>query len=78
MHTLEGPETKGTDQGEYNSERPETRGTRESANQGRPHMHTHSPEESECLNLWVWGPLESWARGCPSAGQDGEELGYAA
>ena len=33
---------------------------------GRVHMaegpaRTHSPEEGECLNLWVQGLLESWA-----------------
>ena len=27
----------------------------ESTNQGRPTKHTHSPEEGECLNLWVQG-----------------------
>ena len=33
-------------------------------NQGRPFMHTHSPEEGECLNLWVLGLLESGTGGC--------------
>ena len=57
------------------SEGAETTGTGESANQGRPRAHTQSPEEGECLNLWVWGPLESWAGGCPTADRDREELG---
>ena len=57
------------------SEGPKATGTKESANQGRPLSHTHSPEESECLNLWVWRPLESWAGGCPTADRDREELG---
>ena len=52
-------------------EGPETTGTGESAQDGTP----HSPEEGECLNLWVQGALESWAGGCPSAGWDREELG---
>ena len=54
---------------------PETTGTRESVNQERPCTHTYSQEEGECLNLWVWGLLESWDEGCLSAGWDGEELG---
>ena len=70
-----GPKTTGTDWEVCNLERHETTGTGESANQGRPHKNTHSPEEGECLNLWVWGLLESWDEGCLSAGWDGEELG---
>ena len=35
----------------------------------------HSPEEGECLNLWVQGPLGSWARGCLSTDLDREQLG---
>ena len=46
MHlTSEENETTGTNRGVCNSERPESTGTGESANQGRPHMYTHSPEE---------------------------------
>ena len=61
--------------GECKSEGPETTGTEDSANQGRPHARTHSPQEGECLNMWVQGTLESWARGCSSVSWDGEELG---
>ena len=40
---------------ECNSEGPETTGIGESVHHGRLQAYTHSPEEGECLNLWVQG-----------------------
>ena len=68
--TWERPETTGTNQGVYTPRR-ELRPqppTRECVHHRSPHpshMHTHSPEEGECLNLWVCGPLESWGGRLP-------------
>ena len=49
-------------------EGPETTGTWKNMHHRRPCRTTHS------LNLWVQGLLESWDRGCLSAGLDREEL----